>query len=186
VIERIPLLSTAALVATVASSGAYAQANRTFVSGHGGDSNPCSIAALCRSFAGAIAQTNAGGEVAVVDTAGYGAVTIIRAVSIVNEEGVEAGITVAQRADARPGRRWGCVKRRAATPGGAGGTAAPSTHQGPPQRLKADGRPGSSLPPASRYPAAAQKLKSAGISTQPARVCAERADKRAAMNLENM
>src|SRR5262249_47987292 len=68
--------------------------NRTFVSGHGSDSNPCTLAAPCRSFAGALTQTNAGGEIAVLDTAGYGAVTITKAVSIVNEEGVEAGITV--------------------------------------------------------------------------------------------
>src|SRR5262249_11055688 len=32
--------------------------------------------------------------IAVLDTAGYGAVTITKAISIVNEEGVEAGITV--------------------------------------------------------------------------------------------
>jgi hypothetical protein len=41
-----------------------------------------------------MAQTSPGGEIAVLDTAGYGAVTITHAVSIVNEEGVEAGITV--------------------------------------------------------------------------------------------
>jgi hypothetical protein len=88
------LLSTATLVATLASSGAHALSNRTFVSGNGSDSNPCTLAAPCRSFAGAIAQTSPGGEIAALDTAGYGAVTITQAVSIVNEEGVEAGITV--------------------------------------------------------------------------------------------
>src|SRR5215471_4853459 len=91
---RIALLSAVTLVATLASSGAYALANRTFVSGSGSDANPCSLSAPCRSFAGALAQTSAGGEIAVLDTAGYGAVTITKAVSIVNEEGVEAGITV--------------------------------------------------------------------------------------------
>src|SRR5215469_10095547 len=94
VMKRIALLSTATLVATIASSGAYALANRTFVSGSGSDANPCSLSAPCRSFAGALAQTSPGGEIAVLDTAGYGAVTIGQAVSIVNEEGVEAGITV--------------------------------------------------------------------------------------------
>src|SRR5215471_4785134 len=92
--KRIALLSTTALVATLASTGAYALANRTFVSGSGSDANPCSLAAPCRSFAGAIAQTSPGGEIAVLDTAGYGAVTIGQSVSIVNEEGVEAGVTV--------------------------------------------------------------------------------------------
>src|SRR5215468_56034 len=92
--KRIALLSAVALVVTTASSSAFAQNNRTFVSGNGSDSNPCSLAAPCRSFAGALAQTSPGGEIAVLDTAGYGAVTITKAISIVNEEGVEAGITV--------------------------------------------------------------------------------------------
>src|SRR5215469_13230218 len=92
--KRIAVLSTATLLATIASTGAYALANRTFVSGSGNDANPCSLGAPCRSFAGAIAQTSPGGEIAVLDTAGYGQVTITKAVSIVNEEGVEAGITV--------------------------------------------------------------------------------------------
>jgi hypothetical protein len=94
VMKQITLLWAFALVATLASSGAYALSNRTFVSGTGNDANRCSLAAPCRSFAGAIAQTSPGGEVAVLDTAGYGAVAITKAVSIVNQEGVEAGITV--------------------------------------------------------------------------------------------
>src|SRR5262250_3450376 len=92
--KRIALMSAATVVATLASTGAYALSNRTFVSGNGNDANPCSLSAPCRSFAGALAQTSPGGEIAVLDTAGYGAVTITQAVSIVNEEGVEAGITV--------------------------------------------------------------------------------------------
>jgi hypothetical protein len=91
--KRIALLSVT-LVATLTSTGAFAVANRTFVSGNGSDANPCSLSAPCRSFAGALAQTSPGGEIAVLDTAGYGAVTITQAVSIINEEGVEAGITV--------------------------------------------------------------------------------------------
>src|SRR5262249_46226638 len=92
--KRIAILSTVTLVTTIASTDAYALSNRTFVSGSGSDTNPCSLGAPCRSFAGALAQTSPGGEIAVLDTAGYGAVTIGQAVSIVNEEGVEAGITV--------------------------------------------------------------------------------------------
>jgi hypothetical protein len=92
--KQIAFLSIATLAVTIASSGAYALSNRTFVSGTGNDANPCSLGAPCRSFTGALAQTNPGGEIAVLDTAGYGSVTIGQAVSIVNEEGVEAGITV--------------------------------------------------------------------------------------------
>jgi hypothetical protein len=73
---------------------ARAQAVRTFVSGHGADSGTCGLGAPCRTFAYAITQTNAGGEIAVLDTAGYGTVTIDRAISINNPGGVEAGISV--------------------------------------------------------------------------------------------
>src|SRR5262249_30059071 len=78
---------------------ARAQANRTFVSGHGADGNPCSLAAPCRSFAQALTQTNAGGEITILDPAGYGPVTITKAVSIVNDGVGEAGITVGSATD---------------------------------------------------------------------------------------
>ena len=61
--KRIALLSTTTLIATIASSGAYALSNRTFVSGAGNDANPCSLTAPCRSFTGALAQTSPGGEI---------------------------------------------------------------------------------------------------------------------------
>jgi hypothetical protein len=92
--KRIAHLSAVTLIAPLASSGAYAQAPRTFVSGHGSDENPCSLTAPCRSFAGAITKTSPGGEIAVLDTAGYGTVQINQSVNIVNEDGVEAGISV--------------------------------------------------------------------------------------------
>ena len=79
---------------------ALAQANRTFVSGQGSDANPCSLAAPCRSFAQALTQTNAGGEITILDPAGYGAVTITKSVSIVNDGVGEAGVTVTSNTDA--------------------------------------------------------------------------------------
>ena len=42
---------------------AYAQATRTWVSGVGDDANPCSRTAPCKTFAGAISKTAAGGEI---------------------------------------------------------------------------------------------------------------------------
>jgi hypothetical protein len=76
------------------SGPAWAQANRTFVSGHGSDTNPCSLTAPCRSFAQALTQTSAGGEITILDPAGYGSVTINKSVSIINDGVGEAGITV--------------------------------------------------------------------------------------------
>ena len=69
-------------------------AQRTFVASRGLDTNPCSLAAPCRSFGTAIAQTATGGEVIVLDSAGYGAVTIAKSVSLIAPSGVYAGVSV--------------------------------------------------------------------------------------------
>src|SRR3569833_3224253 len=61
---------------------AYAQATRTWVSGTGDDANPCSRTAPCKTFAGAISKTAAGGEINCIDTGGYGAVTITKSITI--------------------------------------------------------------------------------------------------------
>ena len=58
-----------------------APAQRTFVSSGGLDTNTCLLAAPCRGFQAALLQTNAGGEIVVLDSAGYGPVTINKAVS---------------------------------------------------------------------------------------------------------
>jgi len=61
---------------------ASAQATRTWVSGVGDDINPCSRTAPCKTFAGAISKTAANGEINALDPAGYGAVTITKAITI--------------------------------------------------------------------------------------------------------
>lgn len=61
---------------------ASAQATRTWVSGVGDDANPCSRTAPCKTFAGAISKTAAGGEISVLDPGGFGAVTITKAITI--------------------------------------------------------------------------------------------------------
>jgi parallel beta helix pectate lyase-like protein len=72
---------------------AYA-AQRTFVASSGNDANLCSATSPCRSFARALTQTDANGEVIVLDSAGYGVVTINQSVSIVAAAGVYAGVSV--------------------------------------------------------------------------------------------
>ena len=64
------------------SQPAHAQATRTWVSGVGDDVNPCSRTAPCKTFAGAISKTAAGGEINCLDSAGYGTVTITKAMTI--------------------------------------------------------------------------------------------------------
>jgi hypothetical protein len=66
-------------------------ASRTWVSGVGDDANPCSRTAPCKTFAGAISKTAAGGEINVLDPGGFGAVNITKAITI-TAEGVEGGV----------------------------------------------------------------------------------------------
>src|SRR5438128_323295 len=74
---------------------AAAQATRTWVSGVGDDANPCSRTAPCKTFAGAISKTAAGGEISALDPGGYGAVTITKAITINGDGGQVASILVA-------------------------------------------------------------------------------------------
>lgn len=79
-------LPFAVLGATVAlflhAAPAQAQATRTWVSGVGDDANPCSRTAPCKTFAGAISKTAAGGEINCIDPGGFGAVTITKSMTI--------------------------------------------------------------------------------------------------------
>lgn len=70
---------------------AAAQATRTWVSGVGDDANPCSRTAPCKTFAGAISKTAAGGEINCIDQGAYGAVTITKAIAL-QCVGVTAGV----------------------------------------------------------------------------------------------
>jgi hypothetical protein len=73
---------------------ALAAGQRSFVSTTGVDNPACSIAAPCRAFAAAITATSARGEIIVLDSGGYGSVTIAQSVSIIAAPGVYAGISV--------------------------------------------------------------------------------------------
>jgi hypothetical protein len=66
----------------IAPSLASAQATRTWVSGVGDDVNPCSRTAPCKTFAGAISKTATNGEINCLDSAGFGAVTITKSITI--------------------------------------------------------------------------------------------------------
>lgn len=64
------------------SASSFGQATRTWVSGVGDDVNPCSRTAPCKTFAGAISKTAAGGEISTLDPGGFGAVTITKSMTI--------------------------------------------------------------------------------------------------------
>src|SRR3954465_633053 len=86
----IQILAASASLFCLAAT-ANAQATRTWVSGVGDDANPCSRTAPCKTFAGAISKTAAGGEISVLDPGGFGVVTINKAITI-NGDGTLAGI----------------------------------------------------------------------------------------------
>jgi hypothetical protein len=72
--NRVTMLAAIAAATTVGyATPAAAQATRTWVSGTGDDVNPCSRTAPCKTFAGAISKTAAGGEINCLDPGGYGA-----------------------------------------------------------------------------------------------------------------
>jgi hypothetical protein len=64
---------------------------RTWVSSLGDNNNPCSRAQPCRTFAGAISKTMAGGEISVLDPGGYDTITITKSITIM-AEGFEGSI----------------------------------------------------------------------------------------------
>jgi hypothetical protein len=93
--NRITFFSAAllALFSTALSSmPAQAQASRTWVSGVGNDADPCSRTAPCKTFAGAISKTAAGGEIDVLDPGGFGAVTLTKSITLDGGGGQVASI----------------------------------------------------------------------------------------------
>jgi|SRR5688572_30548690 len=77
------------------ASMAQAQATRTWVSGVGDDVNPCSRTAPCKTYAGAISKTAAGGEISTLDPGGFGAVTITKSMTIDGTNGQGFGSILA-------------------------------------------------------------------------------------------
>src|SRR5437660_838139 len=85
------------VLATVVAGGASpsaAQATRTWVSGVGDDANPCSRTAPCKTWAGAISKTAAGGEIDALDPGGFGALTITKAITLDGGGGQVASVLV--------------------------------------------------------------------------------------------
>lgn len=81
--NRLTMLLGALFVASILyASPATAQATRTWISGVGDDVNPCSRTAPCKTFAGAISKTAAGGEIDCLDPGGFGTVTITKSITL--------------------------------------------------------------------------------------------------------
>jgi len=79
---RIRTIAFAGMIVAFTATLAQAQASRTWVSGVGDDANPCSRTAPCKTWAGAISKTAAGGEIDALDPGGFGAVTITKSITL--------------------------------------------------------------------------------------------------------
>src|SRR6516225_632830 len=84
----------AAFACSLATTPANARA-RVFVASYGSDSNPCTFGSPCKTFQHAHDVVDAGGEVTAIDSAGFGPISITKAVTITSPDGVEAGVVAA-------------------------------------------------------------------------------------------
>jgi hypothetical protein len=91
-----PSLTVVATLLALGLHAAPAQAlnTRSFISALGSDANPCTRPLPCRTLQTAHNNTNAGGEINMLDPAGYGIVAITKAISIVNDGVGSAGVLV--------------------------------------------------------------------------------------------
>ena len=84
------MLAASAVMFALAATPAAAQAlpTHTWVSRGGDNGNACSHAAPCRTWAGALVKTAAGGEITAFDPGDYGRVVINKSITLSGGEGV--------------------------------------------------------------------------------------------------
>ena len=90
--HRTVIAFAVSVVTALPASPALALANRVFVSARtGNNANGCdNVTTPCQTFAGAVLQLNPDGEVIVLDSGGYGPVTITQGITIEAPAGVTA------------------------------------------------------------------------------------------------
>ncbi|MES1193390.1 MAG: right-handed parallel beta-helix repeat-containing protein, partial [Solirubrobacterales bacterium] len=71
-----------AVTALALPAGAGAVGLQTYVSGVGDDAYDCTLLQPCKTWAGAISKTTAGGTISAVDSGGFGSVTITKSVTL--------------------------------------------------------------------------------------------------------
>ena len=76
------ILSVLVFIVMFGSTSLVAQATRTWVSGDGDDTDPCSYPFPCKTFAGAYTRTITGGVISVKDAGSYGPLFISKSITI--------------------------------------------------------------------------------------------------------
>src|SRR5438105_11211266 len=87
-----PKIAVGVLVVVLVSVSLFAQNNRSAVSLTGNDAATCTVPDPCRTFTVAMSKTNAGGEVIVLSSAGYGPFTVTKSVSIISPPAYHAAL----------------------------------------------------------------------------------------------
>jgi len=85
-------IGLAVLGSILFSSFVFGQNNRSAVSLTGNDAATCTVPDPCRTFDVAISKTNAGGEVIVLSSAGYGPFTVNKSISIISPPAYHAAM----------------------------------------------------------------------------------------------
>src|SRR5438128_7056911 len=85
-------IAAAVTGALLVCASLLAQNNRSAVSLTGNDAASCTVPEPCRTFDVAISKTNAGGEVIVLSSAGFGPFTINKSVSIISPPAYHAAL----------------------------------------------------------------------------------------------
>jgi hypothetical protein len=94
--SRLPVVFASVAVGLAATAATATP--RAFVASYGNDANTvtnCGPTTPCRTFATAMTVADDGGQIIVLDSAGYGALTIAKSISVVAPDGIYAGLTVA-------------------------------------------------------------------------------------------
>lgn len=95
--HTLALCLTFAIAAAFASTPSHAVQRAHVSAAIGNDANTatnCTVAAPCRFFQAAMSVTDSNGEVVVLDSGGYGAITATKSIAFIAPSGVYAGISV--------------------------------------------------------------------------------------------
>ncbi|HET6852188.1 MAG TPA: hypothetical protein VFH46_07675, partial [Pyrinomonadaceae bacterium] len=91
-ITKLTVMIMALMLTCVFTSTALADGARSYISPSGSDNRPCTRTQPCRTFDGAQAKTDAGGEIVAVDTGSYDPTTVTKSITLAAAPGADVAI----------------------------------------------------------------------------------------------
>lgn len=107
-------LAAAITLLAATAAAAHAQQATSFIRTDGSDRNPCTVAEPCQTFDGAMAKTDAGGQVVALDSGLYASTSVTKAITLAAAPGahvVVAGTTDAHAVQVNAGAEDAVVLR---------------------------------------------------------------------------